>query len=190
MGASSARSAAIRALSPGGSHIGGCLMTRLSNHVRGVLKTFGLLPDVMRGLSFGRRVEALLVGRDGLAPVVRPMLAAWRQLREQGAALDKEVRALAKKDPACRLLMRGAPHDRCFRRGAAHDPRGSPFGHPRRAGRRWPPRRGPPGRRGVPGRLSPGTRRLPVDGCRDARLGRAGRAATAGSGRAPPAGYR
>ena len=33
------------------------------------------------------------------------MLVAWRQLREQIAAFDKEVRALAKKDPICRLLM-------------------------------------------------------------------------------------
>jgi transposase len=33
------------------------------------------------------------------------MLVAWRQLREQVAAFDKEVRALAKKDPTCRVLM-------------------------------------------------------------------------------------
>jgi transposase len=81
------------------------MTTRLSNHIRGVLKTFGLLPGAMRGLPFDRRVEELLVDRDDLAPVVRPMLIAWRQLREQVAAFDKEVRALAKKDPTCRLLM-------------------------------------------------------------------------------------
>ena len=81
------------------------MTTRLSNHIRGVLKTFGLLPGAMRGLSFDRRVEALLAERDDLAPVVRPMLVAWRQLREQIGAFDKEVRALAKKDPTCRLLM-------------------------------------------------------------------------------------
>jgi len=33
------------------------------------------------------------------------MLEAWRKLREQIAAFDKEVRALAKQDPTCRLLM-------------------------------------------------------------------------------------
>jgi len=33
------------------------------------------------------------------------MLIAWRQLREQIAAFDKQVRALTKKDPTCRLLM-------------------------------------------------------------------------------------
>ncbi len=81
------------------------MTTRLSNHVRGVLKTFGLLPGAMRGLPFDRRVEELLADRDDLAPIVRPMLAAWRQLREQVAAFDKAVRALAKADPTCRLLM-------------------------------------------------------------------------------------
>jgi transposase len=81
------------------------MTTRLSNHIRGVLKTFGLLPGAMRGLPFDRRIEALLADRDDLAPVVGPMLAAWRQLREQIAAFDKAVRGLAKSSPTCRLLM-------------------------------------------------------------------------------------
>ena len=81
------------------------MTTRLSNHIRGVLKTFGLLPGAMRGLPFDRRVETLLADRDDLTSIVRPMLSAWRQLREQIAAFDKEVRALAKKDPTCRRLM-------------------------------------------------------------------------------------
>jgi transposase len=81
------------------------MTTRLSNHIRGVLKTFGLLPGAMRGLRFDRRVEALLAERDDLAPIVRPMLMAWRQLREQTAAFDKAVRALARSNPTCRLLM-------------------------------------------------------------------------------------
>jgi transposase len=81
------------------------MTTRLSNHIRGLLKTFGLLPGAMRGLPFDRRVEALIADRDDLAPIARPMLVAWRQLREQIATFDKEVRALAKKDPTCRPLM-------------------------------------------------------------------------------------
>ena len=39
------------------------MTTRLSNHIRGVLKTFGLLPGAMRGLPFDRKVEVLLEGR-------------------------------------------------------------------------------------------------------------------------------
>jgi transposase len=70
-----------------------------------VLKTFGLLPGAMRGAPFDRRVEALLADRDDVAAIVRPMLTAWRQLREQIAIFDKAVRTLAKNDPTCRLLM-------------------------------------------------------------------------------------
>ena len=81
------------------------MTTRLSNHIRGILKTFGLLPGGMRGLPFDRRVEVLLTDRDELVPIVRPMLIAWRQLREQIAAFDKALRALAKSSPTCRLFM-------------------------------------------------------------------------------------
>lgn len=81
------------------------MTTRLSNHIRGVLKTFGMLPGAMRGLPFDRRVEDLLVERDDLRPIVGPMLSAWRQLREQIALFDKEVRVLVKADTTCRLLM-------------------------------------------------------------------------------------
>jgi transposase len=81
------------------------MTTRLSNNIRGVLKTFGLLPGAMRGLPFDRRVEALLADRSDVAPIVQPMLVAWRQLREQIAVFDKAVRALVKASPVCRLLM-------------------------------------------------------------------------------------
>ena len=81
------------------------MTTRLSNHIRGVLKTFGLLPGAMRGLPFDRRVEALLADCSDVAPIVHPMLAAWRQLREQIAVFDKAVRVLVKASPVCRLLM-------------------------------------------------------------------------------------
>ncbi len=83
----------------------GRLTTRSSNHIRGILKTFGMLPGAMRGLPFDRRVEALLADRDDIAPIVHPMLTAWRQLRAQIGAFDKAIRALTKSNPACRLLM-------------------------------------------------------------------------------------
>jgi transposase len=59
------------------------MTTRLSNHIGGVLKTFGLLPGAMRGLPFDRKVEALLLDRSDVALIVRPMLVAWRQLTRQ-----------------------------------------------------------------------------------------------------------
>ena len=84
------------------------MTTRLSNHIRGVLKTFGILPGAGRGLPFDRRVETLLADRAEVAPIVRPMLAAWRQLRQQTATFDKAVRVLVKSNPTCRHLM-GVP---------------------------------------------------------------------------------
>src|SRR4051812_12967416 len=81
------------------------MTTRLSNMIRGVLKTFGLLPGAGRGLRFDRKVEALLEGTPDLEQIVRPLLATWRQLREQIAVFDKAVLQRVRADPVCRLLM-------------------------------------------------------------------------------------
>ena len=81
------------------------MTTRLSNHIRGVLKTFGLLPGAMRGLPFDRKVEALILDHSDIALIVRPMLVAWRQVREQIGVFDKAIRVLVKSNSACRLLM-------------------------------------------------------------------------------------
>jgi len=81
------------------------MTTRLSNHIRGVLKIFGLLPGGMHGLSFAARVETLLADRPDVMPIVSPMLIAWRQLRAQITSFDKAVHALVKNNPDCRLLM-------------------------------------------------------------------------------------
>jgi transposase len=81
------------------------MATRLSNHIRGILKTFGLLPGGVRGVRFDSRVEAHLVERPDLAPIIGPMLATWRQLREQIKAFDKAVRAIVRASSECRLLM-------------------------------------------------------------------------------------
>ena len=43
----------------------------------------------MRGLPFDRKVEALLLNHSDVALTVRPMLLAWRQLREQIAAFGR-----------------------------------------------------------------------------------------------------
>jgi transposase len=58
----------------------------------------------MRGLPFDRNVEALLVGRFDVALIVRPMLVAWRQLREQVTAFGKAIRILVGSNSACQVL--------------------------------------------------------------------------------------
>jgi len=81
------------------------MRTQLSNMIRGVLKTFGLLPGAGRGLRFDRRVEELLEGAPEIGFIVRPLLATWRQLREQITIFDKAVQQRVRADPICRLLM-------------------------------------------------------------------------------------
>lgn len=81
------------------------IVTRLSNHIRGVLKTFGLLPGRVRGKPFAARVEILVADRPDIAPIVLPMLAAWSQLRKQIAAFDAAIRTEVVSSPVCRLLM-------------------------------------------------------------------------------------
>jgi len=84
------------------------MATKLSNHIRGVLKTFGLLPGAVRGKPFARKVETLIADQPDIAPMVRPMLAVWLNLREQISAFDKAIRMIVKDSPTCRLLM-GVP---------------------------------------------------------------------------------
>ena len=81
------------------------MVTELSNHVRGVLKVFGLVVEGARGGAFADRVEALVADRPEVAAVVRPMLEAWRGLRRQVAAYDVALRAEAKERHETRLLM-------------------------------------------------------------------------------------
>jgi transposase len=81
------------------------MTTRLSNMIRGVLKTFGLLPGAGRGLRFDQKVEELIEDAPDLALIVRPLLTTWRQLREQIGVFDKAVQRRVKADPICRLLM-------------------------------------------------------------------------------------
>jgi transposase len=81
------------------------MRTRLSNMVRGVLKTFGLLPGANRGLRFDRRVEMLIADTPEIALIVRPLLTTWRQLREQITVFDAAVQRRVRGNSTCRLLM-------------------------------------------------------------------------------------
>jgi transposase len=81
------------------------MRTRLSNMIRGVMKTFGMLPGSGRGQRFDRRVEALLEGEPQVAAIVHPLLETWHQLGKQIAIFDKAVQRQVRADPICRLLM-------------------------------------------------------------------------------------
>jgi transposase len=52
------------------------MRTRLANMIRGVLKTFGILPGSERGMRFDRRVERAMDGSPEVAAIVHPLLVS------------------------------------------------------------------------------------------------------------------
>jgi transposase len=81
------------------------MTTQLSNQVRGVMKTFGLLVPAGKESTFERNVRNLLAGQAELAAIVLPLLEAWSSLRTQVAGLGTRLVATARQSPDCRLLM-------------------------------------------------------------------------------------
>jgi error-prone DNA polymerase len=78
---------------------------QLSNQIRGVMKTFGLIVPKSKGRVFEGHVRELLTGSDGLAKIILPLLDAWRDLRKHAAKLDRQLLAAARNSSAAQLLM-------------------------------------------------------------------------------------
>jgi len=81
------------------------ITTELSNQIRGLMKTFGLIVPAGKGSTFEKNVRSLLAGQDELAPIVLPMLDAWLSIRIRAAELGRQLVAGARQSPACRILM-------------------------------------------------------------------------------------
>ena len=81
------------------------ITTELSNQIRGLMKTFGLLVPAGKGSTFEKNVRSLLVDQEGLAPIVLPILEAWRSLRIRATELGRQLLADARESQACRILM-------------------------------------------------------------------------------------
>lgn len=80
------------------------ITTELSNQVRGIMNTFGLLVPAGKGSAFEKYVLALLVGQEGLAPIGLPMLEAWRSMRMRAAEMGRQLVAAARQCQACQIL--------------------------------------------------------------------------------------
>ena len=78
---------------------------QLSNQIRGVMKTFGLVVPKSKGRIFEGHVKELLTGNDSLARIILPLLDAWRDIRKHAANLDRQLLAAARNSRATRLLM-------------------------------------------------------------------------------------
>lgn len=77
---------------------------QMSNQIRGLMKTFGLVVPKGAGSVFERNVRTLLEDEDKLARIVLPMLQAWSDIRLRVAELSKQLVAMAGQDQRCRLL--------------------------------------------------------------------------------------
>jgi transposase len=81
------------------------MATDLSNQIRSLLRTFGLRVTGRAGGTFEAKVREQVTGRPEVAAVAEPLLAAWRAMRVQIAALDRKLIEAARGDATCRLLM-------------------------------------------------------------------------------------
>ena len=81
------------------------ITTELSNQIRGLMKTFGLVVPAGKGSKFDEHVRALLDDQKDLSAIVLPVLEAWRSMRLRAAELGRQLIADARKSEACQLLM-------------------------------------------------------------------------------------
>jgi transposase len=78
--------------------------TQMSNQIRGLMKTFGLVVPKGAGRVFEGHVRRLLVSDAGLAQILQPVLEAWRSMRARTAELSKQLVASARASEKCQLL--------------------------------------------------------------------------------------
>jgi len=78
---------------------------QLSNQIRGLMKTFGLVVPKGAGRVFEDHVRRLLAGDAALARIMLPLLEAWRSLRSRAAELDRQLITSARTNEASALLM-------------------------------------------------------------------------------------
>ena len=81
------------------------IKTELSNQIRGMMKTFGLIVPAGKGSKFEEHVRSLLADHADLASILLPLLEVWGGLRLRVAELSRQLLADARNSQACQLLM-------------------------------------------------------------------------------------
>lgn len=61
------------------------MTTQLSNQIRSLMKTFGLVVPKGAGRVFEGHVCSLLANNAGLKQIIKPLLDAWRAMRARAA---------------------------------------------------------------------------------------------------------
>lgn len=67
------------------------ITTELSNQIRGMMKTFGLVVPPGKGSRFEANVRALLADHAELASILLPVLEAWRSIRLRATELGRQL---------------------------------------------------------------------------------------------------
>lgn len=81
------------------------ITVQISNQIRGVMKTFGLIVPKSAGSVLEGHIRTLLATNAGLERIILPMLEAWLVLRERVAQLSKQLVASGRTSEQCQLLM-------------------------------------------------------------------------------------
>jgi len=81
------------------------ITVQISNQIRGVMKTFGLIVPKSAGSVLEGHIRTLLATNAGLERIILPMLEAWLVLRERVAQLSKQLVASGRTNEQCQLLM-------------------------------------------------------------------------------------
>lgn len=81
------------------------MTTQVSNQIRGLMKTFGLIVPAAKGGRFETEVRRLLAGHDSLGQVMLPLLEAWIVIRARAAELRRQLLRTARHSEACQRLM-------------------------------------------------------------------------------------
>jgi len=80
------------------------MTTQMSNQIRGLMKTFGLVVPKSAGRVFEGHVRDLLTDNIGLTQIIVPLLEAWLGMRARIAELSKQIVASARVSEQCQLL--------------------------------------------------------------------------------------
>jgi transposase len=81
------------------------MRTEMINQIRGLMKIFGLILPKGSGARFEAGVRARFAEKAELGVVVEPLLAAWRALDDQVAALEQQLVRRARRHEVCHRLM-------------------------------------------------------------------------------------
>jgi transposase len=81
------------------------MRTEMINQIRGLMKIFGLILPKGSGARFEASVRARCAEKAEVGVVVEPLLAAWRTLDDQVAALERQLVRRARRHEACHRLM-------------------------------------------------------------------------------------